>query len=154
MKKPGMSPQARRGMIAKIKIGQKQLGMTDDAYRGMLADRYDKDSAAKLSYRELVDLVAHMEALGAQFTSKQDSKSQIRNPKSQIRDPQSRLIRSLWLQLHDAGLVRDSSEAAIAAYVKRQTGVESLAWLSSPQASSVIESLKQWLARADQPDGS
>ncbi|WP_285907982.1 regulatory protein GemA [Pseudodesulfovibrio pelocollis] len=145
MRKPGMSPQARRGMIAKIKIGQKQLGMTDDAYRDMLADRYDKDSAAKLSYRELVDLVAHMEALGAQFTSKQAPKSQ------QIRDPQSRLIRSLWLQLHEAGLVRDPSEAAIAAYVKRQTGVESLAWLSSPQASSVIESLKQWLARADQP---
>ncbi|ADU63440.1 MAG: regulatory protein GemA [Pseudodesulfovibrio sp.] len=145
MKKPGMSPQARRGMISKIKIGQKQLGMTDDAYRDMLMDRYQKNSAATLSFRELVDLVAHMEALGAQFISKQAPKSQ------QIRDPQSRLIRSLWLQLHDAGLVRDSSEAAIAAYVKRQTGVESLAWLSSPQASSVIESLKQWLARADQP---
>jgi len=147
--KKGFSPQARRGMIAKIKIGQKQLGMTDDAYRDMLMDRYQKNSAATLSFQELVDLVAHLQALGAQYTSKQiASKSQ------QIRDPQSRLIRSLWLQLHDAGLVRDPSEAAIAAYVKRQTGVESLAWLSSPQASSVIESLKQWLARADQPDGS
>ncbi|MEX3556412.1 MAG: phage protein GemA/Gp16 family protein [Burkholderia gladioli] len=35
----------------------------------------------------------------------------------------------------------------LSAYVKRQTRVDALQWLSSAQASCVIEALKCWLAR-------
>ena len=36
---------------------------------------------------------------------------------------------------------------ALAAYVKRMTKVGALQWLSTAQASAVIESLKAWLER-------
>ncbi|WP_426122076.1 regulatory protein GemA [Methylococcus capsulatus] len=63
-------------------------------------------------------------------------------------EAQSRKIRALWLGLHQAGIVRDPNESALAAYVKRMTGVEALQWLDEHQASRVIEQLKKWGFRA------
>lgn len=62
--------------------------------------------------------------------------------------PQSRKIRALWLEMADAGIVRDRSEQALARWVKRETGVSALRWLSNEQASHVIEKLKKWQHRA------
>jgi hypothetical protein len=44
-------------------------------------------------------------------------------------------------------IVKNPSEAALASYVKRLTGVDRLEWLSTEQASSVIETLKKWQKR-------
>lgn len=62
--------------------------------------------------------------------------------------PQSKKIRALWLEMAAAGVVRDSSEQALALWVKRETGISALRWLSNEQASSVIEKLKKWQRRA------
>lgn len=130
---------SRNKMIAKIKIGQKQINMDDDQYRDMLEDRYDKRSAAELNAKELADCIEHMERLGAAYTP--------RPQKKLADDPQARKIRSLWLELADMGAVRNRSEEALEAYVKRQTRVEKLEWLSGAEASNVIESLKMWRDR-------
>ncbi len=63
-------------------------------------------------------------------------------------DPQSRKIRALWLNLHKIGEVRDPSERALAAFLKRMTGRPFLQWTTSAQKSKVIESLKLWMDRA------
>ncbi|EAS2276179.1 regulatory protein GemA, partial [Salmonella enterica] len=62
--------------------------------------------------------------------------------------PQSKKIRALWLEMAAAGTVRDCSEQALALWVKRETGISALRWLSNEQASSVIEKLKKWQRRA------
>ncbi len=140
---PRYSSQARNKMLGKIHMGQKQLensiGLDKERYRDMLDDRYGHRSAAHLSIDDLADCIEHMESQGAQFTPR---------PKEHLADdPQARKIRSLWLQLHDAGKVRNPSEAALAAFVKRQTSVDRIDWLAPCQASDVIECLKKWLDR-------
>ena len=62
-------------------------------------------------------------------------------------EPKARKIRSLWLELRDAGALKDSSEKALLAFVKRSTGVERMEWLRENQLDSVIEQLKNWLGR-------
>jgi phage gp16-like protein len=66
-------------------------------------------------------------------------------------------MRALWIQMHQAGIVRDGSEAALTAYAKRMSaklnggiGVDSLEWLEHDGrlAARVLEALKQWRARA------
>ena len=57
------------------------------------------------------------------------------------------MIRYLWIQLHEVGKVKNSSEDALGAYVKRMTGVAALQWLDVKQASKVIEAMKKWLER-------
>jgi phage gp16-like protein len=80
-----------------------------------------------------------MEACGFKRTKPQ--------PRKLADDPQSKMIRALWLQLHEAGKVRNPSEEALAAFVKRQHSVDALQWLSTEKAQKLIEELKKWLAR-------
>ena len=57
------------------------------------------------------------------------------------------MIRSLWLELHQRSVMRGASEATLAHFLQRATGVEALQWLSTRQTSDVIEQLKQWRRR-------
>ena len=127
----------KSNLIRKIKTLQNTvIGMTDDQYYTMLMDRYDKDSSTKLTLDELKNLSAHLEKLAGQDQDK-----------AALPDAQARKIWTLWNELHEAGKVRDKSEKALNAFVKRQTKVESYRWLNRYQASSVIEALKKWLKR-------
>ncbi|MBW4056961.1 MAG: regulatory protein GemA [Proteobacteria bacterium] len=64
-------------------------------------------------------------------------------------DDQSRMIRGIWIELHEIGAVRDPSEKALASYVKRMTTVAALQWLDVKQAQLVIEALKKWRKRVE-----
>ena len=61
--------------------------------------------------------------------------------------PQALKIRALWRFLHQLGAVRNPSEAALAAYVKRLTVVDALQWITGEQAARIIETLKKWAER-------
>lgn len=125
--------------IQLIKIAQKQLGMDDDAYRDILFTLTRKRSSTELDFAERKKVLEHMEACGFKRTKPQ--------PRKLADDPQSKMIRALWLQLHEAGKVRNPSESALAAFAKRQTGRDALQWLNGKEASALIEELKKWLAR-------
>ena len=57
---------------------------------------------------------------------------------------QPRKMRALWLALYHLGEVRDPSEAALAAFAKRITGIDALQFLEPHEANAVIEGLKSW----------
>jgi phage gp16-like protein len=133
----------RASLIRKVKTVQRRvLGMSDDAYRGMLNDRYGKDSATKLGIAELKDLCAFMDTLSGQTKQPTDT------PKA---DPQARKIWALWQELHKIGAVRDPREAALNTFIQARcrVKVESYRWLNAYQASDVIEILKAWLDRVE-----
>lgn len=131
----------RKNLIRKVKtIQHRQLGMSDEQYRTMLEDRYGKASATKLSLGELQDLSIHLEEL--------TGKSVEKKPEPR-RDPQAEMIRALWKDMYEARIVRDPSEQALNRFVHRQTGVSSMAWLGTRQASKVIEALKDWKKREE-----
>ncbi len=62
-------------------------------------------------------------------------------------DAESKKIRALWLFLHELGAVKNPSEEALAAYVKRIAGVDALQWISGEQAERLIETMKKWAMR-------
>lgn len=66
--------------------------------------------------------------------------------------PQQKKIWSLWQSLADKGLVRDRTMRGLLAWIKRQTGVDALSFMSWPQEHQVTESLKRWLARGKEDD--
>ena len=129
----------RRRELAQIHVAVKQLGMTDEDHRALLFAECKVTSAGDLDWRGRKRYLDKLKSLG--FKVKPKTKRPLAD------DAQSKKIRALWLTLADAGKVHNRAESALAAYVKRQTGVAALQWLSTEQASSVIESLKQWQAR-------
>lgn len=58
----------RKAMLAKVHIAKKRLGLDDGTYRAMLSDMYGEDSAAKLSVKQLDDLLMRFQAMGAELS--------------------------------------------------------------------------------------
>jgi phage gp16-like protein len=128
--------------LAKIHIAKKDLKLADDAYRDALRNITGKDSAAKLTDNQALRVLRYFESRGWR------PKAQRSLPGLTLpRDGMSRKIQALWITMHKAGKVRNSSDKALLAMVKRVTGVERLEWCTDIQKSAVIESLKQWAKR-------
>lgn len=139
---PGPKSDAARD-LAKIHIAKKDLGLDDATYRALLARVAGVSSARDLDATGRAAVLRELRRGG--WTPKAPRAVHTR-PLAGA--PQARKIRALWLSLHDAGVVRDPAEAALAHYVRRHTGVEALQWLDVHQAGRVIEHLKKWAARA------
>lgn len=146
----------RKRFYTLLRIGKEQLQWDDEFYYGiwlptmgasLLNGRY---SATSLSNTQLFKAVEAMKSKGFKVKYKSGNKKEavpaVPNRKL-ADDAQSKKIRALWLELHNAGKVRNPAEESLAAYVKRTTGIDALQWLSTEQASAVIEQLKKWLAR-------
>lgn len=132
----------RRAMNAKIHIAKKELGLDDDTYRDVI-ERVSKGrtrSSKDLRFSELHDLLAEFKAKGWKHKAATLGRGA-------AKDPQSRMVRGLWIELADAGVVRDRSEKAIRAYVKRMTGREDLTFCDGRDKHQLIEALKAWGAR-------
>ncbi|APC18579.1 hypothetical protein BLL42_23750 [Pseudomonas frederiksbergensis] len=130
--------------IKLIHVARRELGMDDDTYRLMLSGMKGlggATSTADLSLANLLKVLEQLKLLGFKVRPNKAQKRPLAD------DVQSKKIRSLWLSLHDLGAVRDPSEEALAKFVSSMTKVSALQWLTTAQASRVIENLKQWMGR-------
>lgn len=134
----------KQRLIQLIHIARSDLQMDEDTYRQMLQGLTGKASTKGMDTTQLNSVLESMKKKG--FRIKPAGKARSGLPMDT--HPQSNKIRALWLEMAAAGVVRDSSEQALALWVKRETGISALRWLSNEQASSVIEKLKKWQRRA------
>ncbi|ECG5643195.1 regulatory protein GemA [Salmonella enterica subsp. enterica serovar Poona] len=133
----------RGKLIQLIHIAKNKLGIDTDTYRQMLMSITGVTSTSTMNPGQLNKVLTAMKAKG--FRVKPARKASTSRPL--VDTPQVKKLRVLWLEMHASGIVRDSSEAALQAWVKRETGVERLQWLESEQASHCIEKLKKWQKR-------
>lgn len=143
--------EARRKQLIKlIHVARRELRMADEDYRAMLMAMPalgGKTSSAELGVKGLELVLKALQGKG--FTIRAKTGAAKAPGRKLADDAQSRLIRHLWLELHNDGKVKDPSEKAMAAYVCRIVKIEALQWLDSSQASRVIETLKKWLQRKE-----
>lgn len=137
----------RLRLIKLIHVARRELRMDEETYRLMLSGMPVLDgvtSTADLSVPNLVQVLEQLKRKGFKVRPSTTSK------RPRAKDGKSRKIRSLWLSLRDAGVLRDASEEALVNFVKGSTGAPALQWLTGAQASQVIEQLKLWLQRTEQ----
>jgi phage gp16-like protein len=146
----GQAADRRRQELAKIHIGKVALALAEDSYRDMLQRVGGHRSAADLTDHGRRLVLDHLARLGA------FGKKPVRHA-ARYGAAQARMARALWIELHQLGGTADPSDAALDAFVRRQTGdaVSSARFLSDPnQARPVIEALKAWIARISQAGAS
>ncbi|QHA95811.1 gp16 family protein [Pseudomonas sp. J380] len=143
MKAAPSNPNRLR-LIKLIHVARRELRMDDDTYRLLLAGMTGLDGATSTADLSVPNLHKVLEQLKQRGFKVRPNKAQKR---PMADDAQSKKIRSLWLELHGLGAVRDPSEAALAKFVQSMTRVSALQWLSTAQGSRVIENLKQWYNR-------
>lgn len=144
---------ARKRDLARIHMLRTKLGLSEDAYRDLLADLFDgRRSSAELATEQRRRLVDHLTTLQRAYAKGQGNAPTA--PALPPLSPRQKKMFSLWQQLADAGLVRERGMPALKAWVTRQTQVDRWEWLNGHQEDTVIESLKRWLARRqDGPGG-
>jgi phage gp16-like protein len=148
MPAPHKSTDNRQHLIRLIHVAKRDLRMAEDVYRATLQRIGGKESAADLSIPKLEAVLEHMKRCGFKVRSKaKPAPAKAKPSRPLARDPESKKIRALWLFLHQLGVVKNPSEEALAAYVKRLTGVDALQWIDGEQAEKLIETMKKWAMR-------
>ena len=140
----------RQRLIRLIHVAKRDLSMDDDTYRAILQRIGKKASSADLTIPELEKVLEHLKRSGFKVRSKSKSApkpEQAKPSRPLAQDLESKKIRALWLFLHELGAVKNPSEEALAAYVKRIAGVDALQWISGEQAERLIETMKKWAMR-------
>ncbi|WOE42919.1 gp16 family protein [Acinetobacter chinensis] len=130
-------------LIQLIHVGKTQLGLDEELYREVLESTTGKTSSKLLTVQQLEAVLDRMKQLGFQIESK--DKTGVKNLAD---DAQSKLIRHLWLQLHEAGQIRNGSEQALAKFVENRVHVSALQFLSTKNANMIINHLREWCKRA------
>jgi phage gp16-like protein len=139
-----MNNQSKKSrLIRLIQIAKRELNMDDETYRSILMEIGNKSSSTKMSISNLEKVLEHMKICGFKVVPKSKKTGNLR----MANDDQSKMIRGLWLELHQLGAVKNPSEYSLTRYVKRITGNDLLQWTTVDQKSKVIETLKKWLDR-------
>lgn len=142
----------RTQLIRLIHVAKRDRALDEGAYRDLLARETGKSSSASMTEAELDKTLKALRAIGFRVKQSAGVKQERLGPKpsrkpDRLRSGQAKLITALWIDLWQLGAVEDNSDAAIDAFVQRQTGVAHMQWLSPGKANSIIEALKDWCAR-------
>jgi phage gp16-like protein len=138
---------ARTHLIRLIHVARRDLDMADDTYRTLVGQlAAGKTSSADCTVPELERIVAHLKKAG--FKVRKPKAVKPTETRALATDAESRKLRAVWLLLHQIGATHSNTEAALAAYVKRMTGVDDLHFARRPNDKyRAIEGLKAWAAR-------
>ena len=140
---------ARRNKeLGLIHVGKRAIGMDDGAYRALIHWISDgrTQSSKDLTPEERRELIEELRRKGFKPAAKARSPRRA-GPRRLAPGEQQGKIRALWLSVYHLGEIDDPSEAALAAWVKRQAGVDALEWLDPAAADTAIRGLRGWCKR-------
>lgn len=139
---------ARRADLAAIHMAKKALAWDDDTYRDIMFTVCRVRSAGEMDFTARKRFLEHLRKCQQQLGIK---------PRGDFKptpwSPPLRALWSRWQQLADAKLVHERSRDALQAWVKRQTGVDRLEWLTTQQLDAVLASARLWLKRGGKEQG-
>ncbi|MBN9477379.1 MAG: hypothetical protein ABS43_03620 [Bordetella sp. SCN 67-23] len=147
---PVTADDLRRREIRLIQIAKRDLQLQDDEYRDLMQTVTGKRSSTELDWTQRKRFLDHLKKLG--FKPKTSGTGRKRQAPI-ARSPDDRhaerwdKARALWTLLAEAGAIQHNTDAALMAYVQRQTQVDAWRFLNGYQINTVIESLKRWCRR-------
>ncbi|MND22340.1 hypothetical protein D3C80_127160 [compost metagenome] len=140
----------RRAAVVKVQIARKELGLDDATYRTMVERITGRTSSADCTDAQLGRILDEMKTKG--WKPKVMTGGRAARPASTrvapASSPVAKKARALWISLHQLGVVRDPSEAALEAFARRQLKVDRLHWAKPYHADRLVEALKAMAGRA------
>ncbi|SMH42241.1 gp16 family protein [Mesorhizobium australicum] len=125
---------------AAIHVAKKQLGLDEDTYRDLLGRVTGKRSAKDMSHAERQAVLDEMRRHGFKAGSNGSRK--------RLEGRFAKKLQALWIAGWNLGVVRDRDDAALIAFVRRQTHIDHVRFLvDAAEARKAVEAIKAWLAR-------
>lgn len=135
----------REKLIAKIHIGKKYLGLSDDDYRILLKCSTDgvKESAGKMTIGELKEVLLSMNAMGFDYRKPDNKKKSFFTVSAEdtrnLTDRQVRYIKGLWWEK-----ANNPNEETLKVFIGRLTGKNSLGECGQNEANILITALNNF----------
>jgi phage gp16-like protein len=127
--------------LKKIHALRREAGLDDDSYRDLLQAVTGERSAKAIDVGAAARVIDRLQGLSSNLRSGVEGAMDLTGP-------YAGKLRALWISGYHLGVVRDRTDRALCAFLKRQTGIEHTRWLrDAGDARRVIEALKAWLAR-------
>ena len=144
-------PAQPKNHLAAIHIAFKAMGISKDDACALKLAVTGQASAANMTEQQRKRLLARLAEMQADRAT-QRGETPAYTPKRPAlyrtvdddQDARWAKARVLWAALATAGHVHHDTDAALQAWVKRQTHMEHWRFLNSHQITTVIESLKRW----------
>lgn len=126
-----------------VHAGFRQLGITDDSDKRAIYARVTGQPRLSLMTPAQVDgVLQELRRLGFRPAAKRA------NGRRKLSGRYAGKLQALWIAAYNLGVVDDSDDGALEAFVKRQTGLSSEKFLHIPEdAAKVVEALKSWMTR-------
>lgn len=122
--------------IAAIHVAKKKLGLDDDTYRAKLSNITGKTSTKDMTEAERQKVLTVFRNDGFEPSQKG------------LQGKFAKKLQALWIAGFNLGVINDRSDAALLAFVKRQTNLDHMRFLHyADDARAAIEALKSWLKR-------
>jgi Protein of unknown function (DUF1018) len=147
-----MKPTACKNHLAAIHIAHKALGLSKDDAMHLKLSITGTASAGDMTEQQRKRYLAHLSGLQERaglIAPRPAKRPYVQRSAADDLDERWGKARVLWHALAVAGAVHHDTDAALMAYVKRQTKLEHWRFLNSYQVNAVIEALKKWCARCD-----
>jgi hypothetical protein len=129
--------------IAAIHVAKKQLGLDDETYRAKLTVITGKPSVKDMSEdeRQKVLTVFRSEGFKPAVARRPDGRQKLSGR-------YAAKLQALWIAGWNLGVFKNRDDAALEAFIKRQTGLDAVRFCRDPQdAEKAIEAMKAWMAR-------
>lgn len=127
--------------IAAIHATAKAAGLDEEARRALMQGITGKRSSKDLTRDEATRVFKRLKELAPQPVTK-------RRPSQTMDGRWAGVLRALWLSAWNLGITRSKDDAALIAFIERQTGISHPKFLLDPaDARKAIEGLKQWIKR-------
>jgi len=125
--------------VKMIYAGIRALGIAEEDDRRALYERVTgKRRLRDMSPREKDAIAGELRRLGFRSASRQRL----------LTGPYAKKLQALWIAGWNLGLIRKREDAALVAFVRRQTGIDHPRFLVDPaSADKAVEALKAWLTR-------
>lgn len=122
-----------------IYAGIRALGIAEEDDRRALYERVTgKRRLREMSGREKDAIAEELRRLGFRHTPRQRL----------LTGPYAKKLQALWISGWNLGLIRKREDAALVAFVRRQTGIDHPRFLvDAASAEKAVEALKSWLTR-------
>ena len=136
--------------LAKIHVAKKQLDMDEDAYRDMLQRTVGQRTSKGLSDAQCGKVLEEFRRLGFPSTSSGQARSTSSGqaPRRKLEGKYAAKLQALWIAAWNLGITRSRDDAALIAFVRRQTGIDHVRFVrDQDDATKAIEALKGWMTR-------
>ncbi|MCM2340431.1 regulatory protein GemA [Rhodoferax sp.] len=145
-----MATAPRQSHLAAIHCAQKALGLSAEDASALKLAVTGQASSATMSATQRKAYLAHLSTLQQRaglIDPRPAKRPQVQRSVEDYQDERWGKARALWHALAANGVVHTDTDAALAAYVKRQSHMEHWRFLNGYQINAVIEALKSWCTR-------